>query len=535
MGVDDKTTPKTKKVKQRKNRLTGEEFGPVSQGAQNLEAMDSILKKGIDPIASSIANTTSRNVRGIADILGKGIDPIASSIANTTSRNVRGIADILGMGTASGASNSSGDNANLADKLMRESLLRDNNILVPPEISSGAYSPYGSGSTDNSTLEALRNAIADRQSGRLLEDEGPRSEGPGLGQDGWMAQLPETLDRLAREANDRNASADSNMLRQAARKYDPISTTNPLFQATTPITEFSSGPSAESLSEQLANIQRGGAQGRYDEVLKFLGTEGARRNTQMDSDEAAILKQLQGSDSRRRAGEDFYRDRRAGEFGELEGRMNTYQSAGSRRLIDLGIDPQLYTSAVGQQMGTLLGAQMQSGNDLMNRMAMVGAERAEGAMGRASAGMSKERRSLDASVASMMFEGSQTLSMELQSINEALMNRRIDAATAQQAIDQSTQKARQSMMQNEAIGQALGLQEGMGSALGEQGYLGKFIDQDLKPADLPEAVQIVTQDLIDQNSLPQNLIGQPMNISQLQKWANLGKTTAQTNEMTGFN
>ena len=297
----------------------------------------------------------------------------------------------------------------------------------------------------------------------------------------------------------------------------------------------SSGPSIESLYEQLANSQRGGAQGRYDEVLKFLGTEGARRNTQMDSDEAAILKQLQGSDSRRRAGEDFYRDRRAGEFGELEGRMNTYQSAGSRRLIDLGIDPQLYTSAVGQQMGTLLGAQMQSGNDLMNRMAMVGAERAEGAMGRASAGMSKERRSLDASVASMMFEGSQTLSMELQSINEALMNRRIDAATAQQAIDQSTQKARQSMMQNEAIGQALGLQDGMGSVLGEQGYLGKFIDQELKPADSPEAVQIVTQDLIDQNSLPQNLIGQPMNISQLQKWANLGKTTAQTNEMTGFN
>ena len=291
------------------------------------------------------------------------------------------------------------------------------------------------------------------------------------------------------------------------------------------------GNQAMSLMEQLADSQRGGAQGRFDELIKFLGTEGARRNAQMDSDEAAILKQLQGSDAKRRAGEDFYRDRRAGEFGELMGRMNTYQTAGSGRLSDLGIDPQLYTSAVGQQMGTLLGAQMQSGNDLMNRMAMLGAERAEGAMGRASAGMSKERRSLDASVASMMFEGSQTLSMELQSINDALMKRRIDAATAQRAIDQSTQKARRSMMQNEAIGQALGLQDGMGSVLGEQGYLGKFIDQDLKPADSPEAVQIVNQDLIDQLGLPQNLIGQPMSVSQLQKWANLGKTTAQTNEM----
>ena len=292
------------------------------------------------------------------------------------------------------------------------------------------------------------------------------------------------------------------------------------------------GGQAMSLMEQLANSQRGGAEGRYDEVLKFLGTEGARRNNQIDSDEAAILKQLQGSDAKRRAGEDFYRDRRGGEFGELMGKMNAYQSAGSGRLADLGIDPQLYTSAVGQQMGTLLGAQMQSGNDLMNRMAMIGAERAEGAMGRASAGMSKERRSLDASVASMMFQGSQTLSMELQSINDALMNKRIDAATAQQAINQSTQKAQQSMMQNEAIGQALGLQSGMGAVLGEQGYLGKFIDQDLKPADSPEAVQIVNQDLIDQLGLPQNLIGQPMSVSQLQKWANLGKTTAQTNEMT---
>lgn len=292
-----------------------------------------------------------------------------------------------------------------------------------------------------------------------------------------------------------------------------------------------SGNLATSLGKQLADSQSSGAQGRFDELIKFLGTEGARRNDQMDSDEAAILKQLQGSDAKRRAGEDFYRDRRAGEFGELMGRMNTYQTAGSGRLIDLGIDPQLYTSAVGQQMGTLLGAQMQSGNDLLNRMAMVGAERAEGAMGRASAGMSKERRSLDASVASMMFEGSQTLSMELQSINEALMKRRIDAATAQQAIDQSTQKARRSMMQNEAIGQALGLQDGMGSVLGEQGYLGKFIDQDLKPADSPDFVQIVNQDLIDQLGLPQNLIGQPMSVSQLQKWANLGKTTAQTNEM----
>ena len=502
--AEKKKTPT--KVKQRKNRLTGEELGPVSQGAQDLAAMDSILKKGIAPITSSIANTTSRNVRGIADILG--------------------------MGTASTASKSSGDNADLADKLMRESLLRDNNILVPPEISSGAYSPYGSGSTDNSTLEALRNAIADRQSGRLLEDEGPRSEGPGLGQDGWMAQLPETLDRLAREANDRNASADSNMLRQAARKYDPISTTNP---STTPMEEFSSGPSVQSLFEQLANSQRGGAESRYDEVLKFLGTEGARRNAQIDSDEAAILKQLQGSDAKRRAGEDFYRDRRAGEFGELMGKMNTYQSAGSGRLIDLGIDPQLYTSAVGQQMGTLLGAQMQSGNDLLNRMEMIGAERAEGAMGQASAGMSKERRSLDASVASMMFEGSQTLSMELQSINDALMTRRIDAATAQRAIDQKTKEAAQKAQAANDLYLALNPlgNPNTGANLESLGIFDDYFKEKIKPEDTPELTQIITQDFIDAYGLPQNILGAELTQDEILKFADLAKTAAQTSEM-GF-
>ena len=295
-----------------------------------------------------------------------------------------------------------------------------------------------------------------------------------------------------------------------------------------------SGPSIESLYEQLANSQSGGAQGRFDELAKFLSTEGARRNNQIDSDETAILKQLQGSDSRRRAGEDFYRDRRAGEFGELEGRMNTYQSAGSRRLIDLGIDPQLYTSAVGQQMGTLLGAQMQSGNDLMNRMAMLGAERAEGATGRASAGMSKERRVLDASVASMMFEGSQTLSMELQSINDALMTRRIDAATAQRAIDQKTREAAQKAQAANDLYLALNPQgnPNTGANLDALGVFDDYFKEKIKPEETPELTQIVTQDFIDAYNLPQNILGAELTQDEILKFADLAKTAAQTSEMT---
>ena len=218
-----------------------------------------------------------------------------------------------------------------------------------------------------------------------------------------------------------------------------------------------SGPSIESLYEQLANSQRGGAQGRYDELSSFLSTEGARRNAQIDSDETSLLKQLQDSEAKRLVGEDFYRDRRAGEYADLENKLSIYGSAGSQRLSDLGIEPQLYTAAVGQQMGTLLGAQMQSGNDLMNRMSQLGAERASMVLGRASAGMSKERRALDAAVASMAFQGSQTLSYELQDINEALMERRIDAATAQQAIDKANKEAAQKIADFAALGAAFGI------------------------------------------------------------------------------
>jgi hypothetical protein len=366
----------------------------------------------------------------------------------------------------------------------------------------------------------LRDAIQEREDkGKFFSDGGPR-------RDGWMAQMEQDqADELAASLNAPqgpfNQGLDTGGLGpNASSVLDNLQSTP-------------SGPSAESLFQQLANSQSGGAQGRFNELIKFLGTEGARRNNQIDSDEAAILKQLQGSDSRRRAGEDFYRDRRAGEFGELEGRMNTYQSAGSRRLIDLGIDPQLYTSAVGQQMGTLLGAQMQSGNDLMNRMAMLGAERAEGATGRASAGMSKERRSLDASVASMMFEGSQTLSMELQSINEALMNRRIDAATAQRAIDAKTREAAQKAQAANSIYLALnpGGDPNTGANLNSLGVFDDFFKEKIKPEDTPELTQIITQDFIDTYGFPQNILGAELTQKEIQNFANLGKTTAQTNEM----
>ena len=237
----------------------------------------------------------------------------------------------------------------------------------------------------------------------------------------------------------------------------------------------SSGPSIESLYEQLANSQRGGAQGRYDELSSFLSTEGARRNAQIDSDETSLLKQLQGSEEKRLVGEDFYRDRRAGEYADLENKLSIYGSAGDQRLENLGINPQLYTSAVGQQMGTLLGAQMQSGNDLMNRMSQLGAERASMVLGRASAGMSKERRALDASVASMAFQGSQTLSYELQDINEALMERRIDAATAQQAIDKANKEAAQKMADFAALGSAFGISQDKMIAAGATGNDGALL------------------------------------------------------------
>jgi len=296
-----------------------------------------------------------------------------------------------------------------------------------------------------------------------------------------------------------------------------------------------SGPSIESLYEQLANSQRGGAQGRYDELSSFLSTEGARRNAQIDSDETSLLKQLQDSEARRLVGEDFYRDRRAGEYADLENKLSIYGSAGSQRLSDLGIEPQLYTAAVGQQMGTLLGAQMQSGNDLMNRMSQLGAERASMVLGRASAGMSKERRALDASVASMMFEGSQTLSYELQDINEALMERRIDAATAQRAIDQKTKEAAQKAQAANDLYLALNPlgNPNTGANLESLGIFDDYFKEKIKPEDTPELTQIITQDFIDAYGLPQNTLGAELTQKEIKLYVDIGKTAAQTSEM-GF-
>ena len=324
-----------------------------------------------------------------------------------------------------------------------------------------------------------------------------------------------------------NRTGGPNPAEQSARFGTSLGRSQP------PGSSGSSGPSIESLYEQLANSQRGGAQGRYDELSSFLSTEGARRNAQIDSDETSLLKQLQDSESKRLVGEDFYRDRRAGEYADLENKLSIYGSAGSQRLSDLGIDPQLYTAAVGQQMGTLLGAQMQSGNDLMNRMSQLGAERASMVLGRASAGMSKERRALDAAVASMMFQGSQTLSYELQDINEALMERRIDAATAQRAIDQKTKEAAQKAQAANDLYLALNPEgdPNTGANLASLGVFDDYFKEKIKPEETPELTQIITQDFIDAYGLPQNILGAELSINEILKFADLAKTAAQISDM----
>ena len=151
----------------------------------------------------------------------------------------------------------------------------------------------------------------------------------------------------------------------------------------------------------------------------------------------------------------MYTARRGQSFNELQRKFDARTDAASARLKNLGIDPAGYTNVVGQEMGALLGAQRQSGADLAERMAMLGAERAQLGIGRAKAGMAKERRAFDRNASDMLFQGSQRLSYELQDIDQALMNRRISAADAAAASAAAANEARAQAARAMVIGQSI--------------------------------------------------------------------------------
>ena len=324
----------------------------------------------------------------------------------------------------------------LADYLMTGQINRLNDIIVPPEVTSGAYSPYGSGDTDNSTLEALRDAIASREAGTLVPERGGSSKSSSPDADGEMygPGRPEY------------EKAIRNFEEQEAARLQA------LFDQMFPAGGQAAG--GMGLAEQLADTNRGYAQGRYNDLTSFLDAERTRAGAQFDSDEQAIVKQLLGSDAKRRQAEDMYTARRGQSFNELQRKFDARTDAASARLKNLGIDPAGYTNVVGQEMGALLGAQMQSGADLAERMAMLGAERAQLGIGRAKAGMAKERRAFDRNASDMLFQGSQRLSYELQDINQALMNRRISAADAAAASAAAANEARAQAARAMVIGQS---------------------------------------------------------------------------------
>ena len=327
----------------------------------------------------------------------------------------------------------------LADYLMTGQINRLNDIIVPPEVMSGAYSPYGSGDTDNSTLEALRDAIASREAGTLVPERGGSSKSSSPDADGEMygPGRPEY------------EKAIRNFEEQEAARMQA------LFDQMFPAGAQAAG--GMGLAEQLADTNRGYAQGRYNDLTSFLDAERTRAGAQFDSDEQAIVKQLLGSDAKRRQAEDMYTARRGQSFNELQRKFDARTDAASARLKNLGIDPAGYTNVVGQEMGALLGAQMQSGADLAERMAMLGAERAQLGIGRAKAGMAKERRAFDRNASDMLFQGSQRLSYELQDIDQALMNRRISAADAAAASAAAANEARAQAARAMVIGQSFGM------------------------------------------------------------------------------
>ena len=429
-------------VLQRQNRLTGESFGPASSEAQALADLDRALKGALSPVGNALqslvtspAGTVARNVRGVGNALNSipsGSEPPLEdpALSNLNLSDNDYIQMLMNKKDPSAAEKEA-----LADYLITGQINRLNDIVVPPEVTSGAYSPYGSGDTDNSTLEALRDAIARKEAGTLVPERG------GKDKSGSKA-VTETDPNRERPLDDRRAVLERIRQEEAFNQMFPGAA------------EVADGM---GLAEQLADTNRGYAQGRYNDLTSFLDAERTRAGAQFDSDEEAIVNQLLASDASRRQAEDMYTARRGQSFNELQRKFDARTDAASARLKNLGIDPAGYTNVVGQEMGALLGAQMQSGADLAERMAMLGAERAQLGIGRAKAGMAKERRAFDRNASDMLFQGSQRLSYELQDINEALMNRRISAADAAAASAAAANEARAQAARAMVIGQSIGM------------------------------------------------------------------------------
>ena len=429
-------------VLQRKNRLTGQNLGPASSEAQALADLDRALKGALSPVGNALeslvtspAETVARNVRGVANALNSvpsGSEPPLEdpALSNLNLSDNDYIQMLMNKKNPSAAEKEA-----LADYLITGQINRLNDIVVPPEVTSGAYSPYGSGDTDNSTLEALRDAIARKEAGTLVPERGGKDKSESKAVTGTDPNRERPLDdRRAVLERIRQEEAFNQMFPGAAEVADGM-----------------------GLAEQLAETNRGYAQGRYNDLTSFLDAERTRAGAQFDSDEEAIVNQLLASDASRRQAEDMYTARRGQSFNELQRKFDARTDAASARLKNLGIDPAGYTNVVGQEMGALLGAQMQSGADLAERMAMLGAERAQLGIGRAKAGMAKERRAFDRNASDMLFQGSQRLSYELQDINEALMNRRISAADAAAASAAAANEARAQAARAMVIGQSIGM------------------------------------------------------------------------------
>jgi len=342
----------------------------------------------------------------------------------------------------------------LVEYLMNGGINRGNDIMAPPEILSGQYDPYNPEHDLDALRQANRNlsdnkAPLNPEQQRLAAERAAAADAARAEADriqGLRADDPRR-DRPLIGPNTVRNYLDEQAAREAAYAAAQLDALYPLLE----------GGNAMGLAEQLAASERGYAQGRYNDLRTYLDTERARAGAQFDSDEEAIINQLQRSDADRKFAEEMYTNRRQKAGDDLQDKFSVRTSAANARLKNLGIDPAGYTNVVGKEMGALIGAQMQSGADLASRMAMLGAQRAQLGMGRARSGMAKERRAFDRNAADMLFQGSQRLSYELQDIDKALMNRRITAEQAKDAAAKAASEARQQANRAAALGPSFGI------------------------------------------------------------------------------
>jgi hypothetical protein len=287
--------------------------------------------RGIADFAVDASGAPMRNLRAGADFFGVGAGAdtsqnVAHALSNPDINTNEYIQMLLKKKDLSPAEKEA-----LVEYLMNGGINRSNDIMIPPEIMSGQYDPYN----PEHSLDTLRQANRDLSDNRAPLPGGTPQQGVEAGP---VGRTPTDAERN-RPLDNRDEVLQRMWMEQQQALINQLFPTQ-------------AGGDAMALAEQLAGQDRGYSQDRYSDLRTYLDTERERAGGQFDSDEEAILGQLRQQDQERRDAEGWYEAKRTAEFDKQEQKFDARTAAANFRLEKLGIDPTLYSEAVGQEMGS---------------------------------------------------------------------------------------------------------------------------------------------------------------------------------------